>query len=56
MKAGKQSSDALIAYYQPLCTVECSGTVEAGKKAYATKYVEQGSHEMLTVTHAAQWE
>jgi len=34
---------------------ECIGIVEAGKNAYATKYVEQSSHEVLTVTYAAQW-
>jgi len=36
-------------------TAECIGIVEAGKNAYATKYVEQSSHEVLTVTYAAQW-
>ena len=36
-------------------TDECIGIVEAGKNAYATKYVEQSSREVLTVTYAAQW-
>jgi len=57
MKGGTQSQGALIAYYQPsaMYTDECTGIGEAGKNAYATKYVEQSSHEVLTVTYAAQW-
>jgi hypothetical protein len=54
-KGKKTKSRRTNCVLSAIYTDECIGIVEAGKNAYATKYLEQSRHEVLTVTYAAQW-